>query len=545
MTETGATLNGTVGPNGVETKYYFEYGTTESYGKTTAEAGAGSSESNVEESKAVTGLTLGTTYDFRIVAIDGVGMAARGANQRFTPAKPSVETKAATSIGETAATLHGTVNPNGFATKYYFQYGTEKERLTKTTTEASAGSGTSRVEESKSITGLAAGTEYYFRIVATNSVGTTDGGELSFTTLGEPAWTIQASPTITGAKGYELDGVSCSSSVACTSVGEYENSESVYVTLAEQWNGTEWAVQTTPDPSGAKSSLLHGVSCSASAACMSVGEYRNSESNPVNFAESWNGTEWKVDTVPDPTGTKWSQLRAVSCSSSTSCIAVGDRDGSEGVVALAESWNGTEWKAQAAATPTGSTYTELRGVSCISSKECIAGGEYTDSGNVTVTLAEIWNGTEWKVQTTPNPAGATYSDLHGVSCASATACTAAGFYVTSTNGEDTLVEVWNGTEWKIQTTPNVTGAEYNLLGSVSCVSSTACTVTEGYRKNGDWYTLAEHWNGTEWKIQTTPNPTGAKASGFSGVSCTSAIVCIATGSYTNGEGKYEALAEKY
>jgi hypothetical protein len=211
---------------------------------------------------------------------------------------------------------------------------------------------------------------------------------------------------------------------------------------------------------------------------------------------------------------------------------------------LAESWNGTEWKAQTVAKPSGSTYSEFRGVSCISSKECIADGYYTNSESVTVTLAEIWNGTEWKVQTTPNPAGAKDSYPEKVSCVSSTACTTAGTYVTSTNGEDTLVEFWNGTEWKIQTTPNVTGAEYNTLENVSCFSSTACTVTGAYRKSGVWYNFAEHWNGTEWRVQTTPDPTGAKSSSLGGVSCTSGTMCIATGRYTNSEGKYDALAEK-
>ena len=87
---------------------------------------------------------------------------------------PSVETKAALGITETYATLHGTVNPNGAETKYYFEYGTS-ESYGSETGEASAGSGTSSVEESALITGLKSVTWYYFRIVARNSFGTTHG----------------------------------------------------------------------------------------------------------------------------------------------------------------------------------------------------------------------------------------------------------------------------------------------------------------------------------------------------------------------------------
>jgi hypothetical protein len=75
VTETSATLNGVVDPNGVSTKYYFEYGTTVGYGKKTAEVSVGSGTANLNESKAITGLTPDTTYHFRIVATNADGTA--------------------------------------------------------------------------------------------------------------------------------------------------------------------------------------------------------------------------------------------------------------------------------------------------------------------------------------------------------------------------------------------------------------------------------------------------------------------------------------
>lgn len=183
VTETGATLNGTVNPEGSETKYAFEYGTTKSYGTKTAEASAGSGTSNVEESKAITGLTASTTYYFRIVATNSEKETSYGTEKVFsTTGKPTVETKPATSIGKTEAALKGVVNPRGFEAKYYFEYGTTEAYGSKTA-EASAGSGTSNVEESKTITGLTANTKYYFRIVASNTKGTAEGSPDTFTTL--------------------------------------------------------------------------------------------------------------------------------------------------------------------------------------------------------------------------------------------------------------------------------------------------------------------------------------------------------------------------
>jgi streptogramin lyase len=97
---------------------------------------------------------------------------------------PIATTKPATGITDTGATLNGTVNPEGGATKYYFQYGTTTS-YGKTTTEESAGSGTSSLEESATITGLAEDTKYHFRIVATNGSETSYGSDQVFSTKPE------------------------------------------------------------------------------------------------------------------------------------------------------------------------------------------------------------------------------------------------------------------------------------------------------------------------------------------------------------------------
>jgi hypothetical protein len=103
-----------------------------------------------------------------------LALGAFSAVPAFASGKPSAETKAATKVAEKEATLNGVVNPNGAATKYYFEYWkTATEKLK--TAEVSAGSGTSNVEASATVTGLKAESHYEFRIVATNSNGTTDG----------------------------------------------------------------------------------------------------------------------------------------------------------------------------------------------------------------------------------------------------------------------------------------------------------------------------------------------------------------------------------
>jgi hypothetical protein len=66
--------------------------------------------------------------------------------------------------------------------------------------------------------------------------------------------------------------VSCVSSTACTAVGVSLNNASKYVTLAEQWNGTEWKVASTPNDGKGEGWLTGGVSCAATPVpCVAVG----------------------------------------------------------------------------------------------------------------------------------------------------------------------------------------------------------------------------------------------------------------------------------
>jgi len=73
VTTNSATLNGTVNPNRESTTYYFEYGTTASYGSATTETDAGSGTEEVSASADIAGLSEGTSYHFRLVATNTIG----------------------------------------------------------------------------------------------------------------------------------------------------------------------------------------------------------------------------------------------------------------------------------------------------------------------------------------------------------------------------------------------------------------------------------------------------------------------------------------
>ncbi|MCD6486026.1 MAG: hypothetical protein J7K35_01680, partial [Syntrophobacterales bacterium] len=81
----------------------------------------------------------------------------------------------------TSATLEGTVNPHHASTTYFFEYGTTDAYGTETEI-ADAGSGTDDIPVSVDIAELSACTVYHYRIVATNTAGTTEGADNTFST---------------------------------------------------------------------------------------------------------------------------------------------------------------------------------------------------------------------------------------------------------------------------------------------------------------------------------------------------------------------------
>ena len=187
---TNANLEGSVTPHGVATSYWFEYGTSTSYGTTVpvpaASAGAGTM-SNSEYYELVGSLEPSHTYHFRIVAENEYGRA-NGGDVAFTTgaaSAPTIKEEGVTYIAKTLAQLSGTVNPDNAETTYYIEYGTNGYSENKTA-EHSIGDGTTdRSIYWNGISGLVSGESYYARITAVNAVGTRHGSGQYFFTTGE------------------------------------------------------------------------------------------------------------------------------------------------------------------------------------------------------------------------------------------------------------------------------------------------------------------------------------------------------------------------
>jgi hypothetical protein len=186
VTRKTALLKGHFEGNGQPTTYWFEWGINTSYlsGSSPHEPiGSPTAPPSTFVNYEPTNLEPETTYHYRLVAENTTGITfGNDVTFKTLPAVQSLATEAANPVGRKFATLHGSFQGDGSHTSYYFEWGKTTSYGEKTPV-GDAGSPAGHEDVAAQLTGLALEQTYHFRVVATNPLGTTRGGDQEFTTL--------------------------------------------------------------------------------------------------------------------------------------------------------------------------------------------------------------------------------------------------------------------------------------------------------------------------------------------------------------------------
>lgn len=190
ITRTTANVNGEVTPNQASTSFWFEYGQSQNLGDATAFESVGGGTAKSPVSMSLSNLNPATIYYFRINAQNQFG-TVNGTILSFKTLGPSgatapaVTTRSATNVSTSTVTFRGTVNPNGAETVYWFEYSTDSllgSVLLHATEQRTASTVQGTVSVETALSGLSSKTNYYFRLVAQNSMGTVRGERATFRT---------------------------------------------------------------------------------------------------------------------------------------------------------------------------------------------------------------------------------------------------------------------------------------------------------------------------------------------------------------------------
>lgn len=484
------------------------------------------------------------TVDVTVTTPGGTSAVSTADQFTYTPTPvPNATTGAATSVGSTTATLNGTVNPSGSSTTYYFEYGTT-DSYGSTTSSEGAGSATSTVAETASLTGLSANTTYDFQLVAKNSGGTTDGGNSTFTTSPAPTWVRQSVPSTAFAVQGLPDPVSCVTGTTFCVVLEPDLSvvdsnswigDAVLVTT----NGSDWTRYLTlpmvTDPHYAEPSRVdwHSVSCYSETDCWAAG---GGPSDQPEVAHSSNGGEtWTLETPSlwnDSVYSWWPN--SIDCVTATTCWLAGETSNSlqDPVVAVTtdggQTWSTYASSADASASwvsasslpsvvskdPNG-TYA-LNGISCVSAISCVAVGGLNEADGTASVVSTTDGGASWSLS--PDPTLSHIQELFAVSCVAQSSgqpwCETAG--VAGDEGPVTLTSSDGGSAWFGEQFLGGSG----WLSSISCSDTSDCWVAGA----GTTLALAGTTDGGQSWQATYDDTTNQEGT----VSCAIRVFCVAT-----------------
>jgi hypothetical protein len=308
------------------------------------------------------------------------------------------------------------------------------------------------------------------------------------------AWGQVPSPN-NGAKENELAGVAIVGSDDIWTVGRYNSGRPPTVTgrdtLALHWDGANWAIVSTPNPTwpGADFFTLEDAAAVSSTEVWSVGYAEDFASlKSTTLIERWNGSAWRIVRSPNPGGANLpNRLSSVAVAASNNIWAVGGVGFPERSLILR--WNGSRWRAVRNVCGVA-----LNGVDLVSATDIWAVGSATTCH---------FDGESWAVIPSPQPR-LQYNEiayvLRDVSAAGPDDVWASGLRIIEEGehlGYLSILEHWDGTAWTLTT--NVPGQ--SLDGMEALAANDVWAVgTDAIRG------IVVHFDGTGWTLVPSPTP---------------------------------------
>ena len=369
-----------------------------------------------------------------------------------------------------------------------------------------------------------------------------------------PGWSAQVPST---GQAIELSAVSCPAEAGCGAIGSAANVNGRYPVVASS-NAGIWSIVDAPLPADAGPNVdadLLSIDCPIAGSCFAVGNYTNSLGQQRPLVDALSGGVWSAATTALPgdavAGSTGTSLSSVSCSSSTSCAAVGPYVGPAGhqEAFAARLISGSWSNATRLQPPAGVTSTEeFANVIDCSGTTCVTPFSVRTNGTGVGYLALLGAGA-WTITKAPLPPGASSGGVDAVSCASSTVCTGVGQYAvdTSTGGvaseqDHGLAETLSGGTW-VASSVDTVGANATYLYGLDCPSTGFCAAI-GIGADFGSVLLVES-NGV-WSATAAPVPTnGTAVNAPTSISCGAAGSCSAIGDYIDSAGRQLGIAEMY
>jgi hypothetical protein len=335
-----------------------------------------------------------------------------------------------------------------------------------------------------------------------------------------------------------LTGVGADSATTAWAVGNwYDAGTDVYHAFVVRQVAGYWTPAPADDP-GDSRNVLQGITVSGDGDAWAVGFSQDAGGGFRTLVERPEGGGWHAVGSPSP-GDQESVLWAVASVNSADAWAVGYQQDAGGPRrTLIERWTGTRWKV----VPSPSVGTDdnlLYGVAAVAPDDVWAVGVSSVPWFQTLTLH--WNGSKWKVVKSPN-VGDGNNFLYSVASAGDGTLMAVGSSLTDT-GTATLAMRWDGSKWHVTPTPSPDQGFDELLAVAAAGPDDVWAVGHRQGTAEPFRTLAEHWDGTAWKLRDSANR-GPRANQLFGLTIRpGAARAWAVGSFNASSGQDRGLIE--